>query len=196
MTPSEQKIQQIHDGAMVVFSRYGLRKTTMLDIAEAAGISRAALYLCFKNKEDIFRSLSAHLHAQALANARDALQAPGERLANLENALCGFAFALLAPLEASPHGQELFDANMALAADISLQAKAELRGDVEQVLAQACEQGEIAFSAHRTSASALAAMILAALDGFKHAEAAAETLPDRLALLIGVLRSGLRPSQG
>ena len=40
--------------ARSVFLRFGYRRVSMNDLAEAAGISRAALYLAFKNKEDVF----------------------------------------------------------------------------------------------------------------------------------------------
>lgn len=50
MTDRDQKIL---DAAIAVFSRYGVRKATMGDIAEQAGISRPTLYARFANKEEI-----------------------------------------------------------------------------------------------------------------------------------------------
>ena len=40
--------------ARAVFLRYGYKRVTMSDIAEAAGMSRAAIYVGFKSKEDVF----------------------------------------------------------------------------------------------------------------------------------------------
>ena len=48
------KRQRVADAALNVFQRYGFARTTMADIADAAGISRPALYLLFPNKEEIF----------------------------------------------------------------------------------------------------------------------------------------------
>jgi AcrR family transcriptional regulator len=48
------KRQRAADAALTVFQRYGFARTTMADIADAAGISRPALYLLFPNKEEIF----------------------------------------------------------------------------------------------------------------------------------------------
>ncbi|SOE11292.1 TetR family transcriptional regulator [Hoeflea halophila] len=45
--------QKILDAAIDVCSRYGVRKTTMGDIAAQAGISRPTLYARFSNKEEV-----------------------------------------------------------------------------------------------------------------------------------------------
>ena len=50
MTDRDQKIL---DAAIAVFSRYGVRKATMGDIAEQAGMSRPTLYARYANKDEI-----------------------------------------------------------------------------------------------------------------------------------------------
>src|SRR5581483_9911319 len=65
--------ERILDAALVRFAQYGFRRTSMEDIAAEAGVSRAALYLQFDNKEAIFRALSEALHERALAAAIAAL---------------------------------------------------------------------------------------------------------------------------
>jgi AcrR family transcriptional regulator len=55
----------------------------MEDIAIEAGLSRAALYLQFHNKEDIFRELARALHEETISAAEEAIrgdQPIGERL--------------------------------------------------------------------------------------------------------------------
>jgi len=54
------KKDKILAAALDVFVRYGYKRVTMNDIAEAAGISRPALYLVFESKEDIFKSVYLH----------------------------------------------------------------------------------------------------------------------------------------
>jgi AcrR family transcriptional regulator len=45
---------QVLETALTVFLRHGFRKTSMEDIAQAAGISRQGIYLHFKDKDAIF----------------------------------------------------------------------------------------------------------------------------------------------
>lgn len=44
----------ILEAAITVVSRYGIRKTTMSDIADTAGVSRQTLYAHYKNKDAVF----------------------------------------------------------------------------------------------------------------------------------------------
>src|SRR5690606_37864829 len=69
--------ERILGAAFVRFARYGFRRTSMEDIAAEAGVSRAALYLQFRNKEEIFKSLAQDLQDRALARAGEALAADG-----------------------------------------------------------------------------------------------------------------------
>lgn len=54
MEKDEIVIQDIINGAKKLMQQYGLKKTTMEDIAKAAGKSKSTLYYYFKNKEEIF----------------------------------------------------------------------------------------------------------------------------------------------
>ena len=54
------KRDKVLSAALDVFLRYGYKRVTMSDIAEAAGISRPALYLVFESKEDIFKGVYEH----------------------------------------------------------------------------------------------------------------------------------------
>jgi AcrR family transcriptional regulator len=46
--------------ALEVFFKYGYKRVSMNEIAEAVGISRAGLYLYFKSKEEIFNAAIVH----------------------------------------------------------------------------------------------------------------------------------------
>ncbi|MCK4505813.1 MAG: TetR/AcrR family transcriptional regulator [Candidatus Aegiribacteria sp.] len=54
---SKDVAQRILQAAIRVFDKYGLRKTTMRDIAESAGMSKSSLYYYFSNKRKILSSV-------------------------------------------------------------------------------------------------------------------------------------------
>ncbi|MBY4894039.1 TetR/AcrR family transcriptional regulator [Rhodobacteraceae bacterium N5(2021)] len=53
MAPQSEKERQIAAAALRVFSRYGLKRATMNDIAEEAGVVRQTLYNVFANKDEV-----------------------------------------------------------------------------------------------------------------------------------------------
>jgi AcrR family transcriptional regulator len=57
----ERRRQQIIVAAKRVFSKKGLSKTTMEDIAKESELSPGTLYLYFKNKEELYASLSLRI---------------------------------------------------------------------------------------------------------------------------------------
>ncbi len=69
------------DAAVTVFARYGYRKTSMAELARAAGVSRQCLYLRFATKEDLFRKAVNHKLDGFLRAAIAALADPGRDLA-------------------------------------------------------------------------------------------------------------------
>ena len=50
------RLAHVLETALTVFTRYGFRKTSIEDIAKAAGISRQGIYFHFKNKDEIFKA--------------------------------------------------------------------------------------------------------------------------------------------
>jgi AcrR family transcriptional regulator len=79
--PIEARHEALLEAAVGVFARYGFRKTSMDEVARAAGVSRQGLYLQFGDKEELFRKavaykLTRQLSAaiSALSNERDALE--------------------------------------------------------------------------------------------------------------------------
>ncbi len=54
-----EKLSKILDIAQKRFARFGLAKTTMSDIADDLGVSKAALYYYFPDKECIFKKVMA-----------------------------------------------------------------------------------------------------------------------------------------
>ncbi|WP_064693567.1 TetR/AcrR family transcriptional regulator [Rhizobium aegyptiacum] len=194
MTQNDRKICQILDAALPVFVRFGFRKTAMADIARAAGISRASLYLSFNSKEELFRAGSMRAHTRALDKVAAALA--GQRnntLDRMEMAIAVFQRELIAPFGNSSDAEELFAANMALAADITLDARARLLTMLTQTLNAAAETKEIDLEPLQASPVQLANIMMAAMDGIKHAQWNGSSLDEDTKLFMRLLRVAVTP---
>ena len=190
----DEKKQHIMTAAAEVFTRYGFKKASMQDIADAAMMSRAALYLHFRNKDDLFRSLMTWHHAAALTAAEAAFSSSRPFILRMESALTDFTMTIMAPVKASPHGLELFEANLLLAGDINAATSLRLRALIENAVKTAISEGEISLSATGLSAEALADLLYVCLDGIKKAPNGLEKLDQRLAALMRLLDTSTRPS--
>ena len=118
MTDAE-RCDQILDAAYVCFTRHGVQRTTMDDIARAAGMSRAGVYQYVRNKQDAFRRLTARLLDAALADARAATVTPGSlsgRLTGVLEAKLGLAARLWQ--DSPAHAAELLGAESRQSADL------------------------------------------------------------------------------
>ena len=117
----------ILDAAFGAFAAYGYRRTTMEDIARAAGLSRTALYLHFRSKEDLFRSLTLRHFDGCLSAMEQALSAPGQSAA--EALFSGFVAKdgrFMEVVLSTPHGAELLDTGLMLTADLVHSANARI----------------------------------------------------------------------
>lgn len=103
---SERK-EAIVKAAFQVFSRYGLKRATMNDIAEEAGVTRQTLYNVFANKDELLRA-TIRLHADrsiATIEARCAgLCDLGDKLDVVFDRLVVVPWVLV---HATPHGDEI-----------------------------------------------------------------------------------------
>ncbi len=59
MSKEEELKERILVEANQLFMRFGLKKTTMDDIAKSVGMAKSSLYYYFKNKDDVFESVLA-----------------------------------------------------------------------------------------------------------------------------------------
>jgi len=58
----KEKKKQILEEACNLFERFGYRKTTMDDLADATGIVKSSLYHYFPNKEELFRETTRYVY--------------------------------------------------------------------------------------------------------------------------------------
>lgn len=87
----ERRRQQIIVAAKRVFSAKGFNKATMEDIAKEAELSPGTIYIYFKNKDELYASLSLrilkHLNIRLEHVKNETYQDHGERIASLKKAL-------------------------------------------------------------------------------------------------------------
>jgi AcrR family transcriptional regulator len=195
MEKAEPKSASILDAALPVFARYGFHKTTMVDIARAAGISRASLYLVFNSKEELFRAGSARAHERTMSDVESVLSSKGDVADRITAAISTFQEGLIAPFSKSENAKELFEINMQLAADITHAARSRLLQLLSKSLADAEARGEVDLKALKSSSMDIAAFIAAAMDGIKHSFSADGSAESALALLMRILRLALEPHQ-
>jgi AcrR family transcriptional regulator len=113
---------RILDAAMAVFRRQGFQRSSIEQAAEAAGLTRQALYHHFKSKEALFRAVIVRVHEDAVAAeiaAANAAEKAGGGLADI--LIAGVTARLrqfIASFEGSPHIEELFSEHLLQARDL------------------------------------------------------------------------------
>ncbi len=113
------RIDAIRRAAIPVFASQGYRGTSMADVAEAAGVSRPALYRYFEDRADLFSAAFGALlddQADASIAALDADGSLAQRLDGYLQRSIGDGWALLA---ATAHGDELMEAKHEFAEDVA-----------------------------------------------------------------------------
>jgi TetR/AcrR family transcriptional regulator, regulator of autoinduction and epiphytic fitness len=138
------------DAAVATFARYGFRKTSMEEVARAAGVSRQGLYLVFSNKEELFRRAVTHSLSSQLSAAVAVLAQRGTGLQERLVAACdewAGRFVGMVGTDAS----DLMCASTSLAGETLIEYEARF----EQALASAI--GESAMAARCQSAGVCAA---------------------------------------
>ncbi|MFT4571033.1 MAG: TetR/AcrR family transcriptional repressor of mexJK operon [Hyphomicrobiaceae bacterium] len=155
------------DAARSHITRYGYRRTSMQAVAREAGVSRAALYLHFENKEALFRSLANELQDQIYFAAKEAAGTDlslTEKLAAIFQAKMGAWGALL---DSTEHGSELTDENNRLCGDLSAKSGARFRRLLASVIRDANKAKQIDLRAVALSVDAAVGLVLAAVMGIE-----------------------------
>lgn len=99
--------ENILEAALRMFSRFGVKKTSMADIADEAGISRQTLYKAFRSKDDVLR---AHIRAytdRAIAEIEDGLSKTGTLGAKLDLIFEKMTVAGFEMVRAAPNAQDI-----------------------------------------------------------------------------------------
>lgn len=130
----EARLANVRSVAMGLFAERGYRATSMAAIADAAGLSRPALYQHFANREDIFRSALEEIFDRTNRAALDVLEGTGTLAERLDGYLQRCRGDVIGPLLGSAHGDELIEARGDAAQDVADRAHADRRRALESAL--------------------------------------------------------------
>ncbi len=177
--PAENRRDAIMRAAYEVFAQYGFRRTSMDDIAKAAGVSRPALYQLFANKREIFRGIIT-AHIEHVCSELETLLAredlPTDAL--LREIL---STALIEPhrlLEDMPHGEELLGTSKDIAGDLFQEWESRKEAACHRALAKTHDPA---------SAERLARLIGLAISGMKSREMTADEMEREVEGLVGAV---------
>ncbi len=178
---------QLLDAALDQFTRHGYAKTTMSDIATAAGLSRTSLYKHYQAKDAVFADLSQRMNERVVDAVTSAATAPGgpaERLANVVHARIGWVYDLL---NRGPFGHELINEKNQICGGHILATNDRFQSLLARLIAGVTGQ--------RDAAPATARVITAALNGVLEVATSREQAEADVSCLLDLLVSGLeRPS--
>ena len=145
---------RILDAAMLVFRRQGFRRSSIEQAAEAAGLTRQALYHHFKSKEALFRAVIERLYQEAFAAetaATAAAEKTGGSLADIIVVAISAKLGQMArSLDGSPHVEELFSEHLVQARDLYQKYVAAHGEQLAATIARVCRKQGLTLNAGMT----------------------------------------------
>jgi AcrR family transcriptional regulator len=212
-----EKLERILDAALDQFAAYGFSRTPMADIAKAAKMSRPALYLHFRNKEEIFRATLETILSGAWARAQPAqprkprkpsgrrkastasasgnrmeARLDGEIAAQLTEFLQRYHGDLMELFTETMHGDDLLAAEHSRSADILADAAKRSRAGMTRYFSELTARG--AFDPERSGqpAARWVELILLSPNGLKQDRPTVAQYRRRLDALAISVASGMR----
>jgi AcrR family transcriptional regulator len=183
----QNKEEQVLSAARSVFMRYGFKRATMSDLAEAAQMSRPALYLIFSSKEEVFRALVTRIFTELLREAREEVS---KKEGVADQLTCAFEVWCVGPFEmiqVSPDARDILESGYEFATEITVRAFADFETIVSGILRPLVSSQ----AAPPLSAEQLAHILTTAVQGFKESASSAVQLRQLIKGLITIVLAGL-----
>jgi len=130
----DDKKMRIINAAKGVFLKYGYRRVTMHDLAEAAGISRPALYLVFPKKEDVFCGVVRELArgiSEEVMRGLESIKSPIEKLKYVCEVWMVRSFDWM---NESPEAREVFESSHEFAGEAVNESLAVFERDLASIM--------------------------------------------------------------
>lgn len=185
VSAAEARREAIVRAATEVFLRYGLARTTMNDLARAAGLTRPTLYLSFPDKQQIFDAVIETMVTNKLSEIRAGLLRRKSFAAKLHFACISWSSASYEMLRTYPNAAELFDFRLP-----AVQAAYELFTDL---LAELLEE-PLRRSSHRISTREAARTIALATRGLREMASSEVELHRVIELHVRLVATAIDPS--
>jgi AcrR family transcriptional regulator len=169
----DTKKGKILTAARLVFLRYGYKRVSMNEIAEAAGVSRPALYLVFKNKEELFAGVVLQWAEETLSAVKQEMakvEAPAQKLSRAFDLWTVQPFKLMLD---SPEAKELMDGSFAFAQDALKQGYQMFEAAITPTVASLAERRPVGGD---VPPAEIAHLLASATRGFKQTAAGAAEL--------------------
>lgn len=179
----ETKESKIVTAAQKLFFKHGLKKVSMSDIAEAAGLSRPSLYSVFANKEAVIGAL-LRIHLEA--NHEETMKRLPSQKSLRGQLECLFKIWMIDPFASAidtPGGKEMMETISEYAPDEFAVVYADFEKYLEELLKVEMRKGS------EMPAKDLARILTMATKGLK---ASASTLEELQRLVDGLITMSLR----
>lgn len=189
--PSIDRRKTILDAAFRVFVTYGFKRTTMADIAEAAGLSRPALYLVFKNKTEIYAAKFLDMLEEARLSVRHAFQSHD----NFRDALmAAIDVTVIAPhrmMAGTPHGAELFDVKQHLGEGLAERWFAMFESELKAALHHQVAAGRMDLGSIGLDADRFTRLVMSSMEGIKLRMTSIDEAAKDFAILVEIVCTAL-----
>lgn len=159
-----EKEQRYVETAIAVITRYGVRRTTMADIAREAGISRQTLYASFANKDEIVAASIRRLGEIVLERLQQTWREGGSLDEHVEAFFRYAVIEMYDQLQAMPDSDDLVNGY----SDAARAATEEGSDRLRAVLAERLREHDTAFRQQDVSTEAVADLLLSSAHAFKY----------------------------
>ena len=131
--------EQIIEAAIGVISRYGVKRTTMSDVAAEANIVRQTLYNQYASKEDLLRAMIRHIGEQSVASIRSETKDADSLGAKLDIFFLHLVVKPYEWLQSSPDAKDIIDGFNDAARDELAKSYELHRAELRKILAPYAE---------------------------------------------------------
>lgn len=176
----------ILDAAFDTFLLHGFARTSMTDLAAAAGVSRQTAYRAFEGKAAVFRAVVERLHAAIAAELERAAATPGPLADRLARVVVAKLATTVDVARRSPHSHDLLELNDRVAGDLAEASDARVRRLVAAVLSDELDDPE--------QVRAAVALVMALLAGWEQQVRAGDPEPEwerEVTAAVAIVAAGL-----